>query len=354
MPSQQQNIDKLPLNIKTIWLPVLLSLSVSVYLVASNFSFKTLEKIELSQQLLVGLFFALITVSLRDLAYMYRIKKITGNKMSWWVSLQVVLLWEFGSAVTPGAVGGIALALFILRKEGISYGQAIATIMLTVILDNLAFVTVFTLLFGINGMAMFDVSTHCTDLEGRFVLQGLRSLSKAAWIVYAVQIVVSIFLILGLLAKPNKLKNLIHRLGKISFLKRFETNLESLGDELEITAKHFKKESFGFWLKISIVTIVAWISRYALANALFIAFSDLSLNQFDIFSRQYVLWTFLLLPSTPGASGLAELSFIALNCEFIPGGLSAAVATVWRLFSYYNYILAGVFILPKWLKRVNK
>lgn len=353
MQNQQPNTEKLPLNLRAIWLPVLLSLSVSVYLIVSNFSFKTLEKIELSQQLLVGLFFALITVSLRDLAYMYRIKKVTGSKMSWWVSLQVILLWEFGSAVTPGAVGGIALALFILRKEGISYGQTIATIMLTVILDNLAFVVVFTLLFVINGMAMFDVSSHCADLDGRFVLQGLRSLSKAAWIVYAAQIVISVFLIIGLLAKPEKLKNVIHRLGKIRFLKRFETNLESLGNELEITANHFKKESVGFWVKISLVTIIAWISRHALANALFLAFTDVNLNQFDIFSRQYVLWTFLLLPSTPGASGLAELSFIALNCEFIPGGLSAAVATVWRLFSYYNYILAGVFILPKWLKRVN-
>jgi uncharacterized protein (TIRG00374 family) len=78
------------------------------------------------------------------------------------------------------------------------------------------------------------------------------------------------------------------------------------------------------------------------------------LNHIEIFSRQYVLWSFLMVPSTPGASGLAELSFIALNCEFIPGGLSAAVATLWRLFSYYNYILAGILVLPKWLKRVNQ
>lgn len=346
--------ERLPLNIQNIWIPVLLSLGVSIYLIAENLDVKTLASIQLSRKILIGMLAAVFTVSLRDLAYMYRIKTITGNTMSWWVSLQVILLWEFGSAVTPGAVGGIALALFILRKEGISYGQTIATIMLTTILDNLAFVIVFSVLFIINGTAMFNVSATCADLQGHPILQGLRSLSKGAWIVYIVQIFITSFLIFGLLISPKTAQKLFYRIAGFRLLQRFKSSLQTLGDDLIITAQVFKKASLFFWIKISFATLITWISRYALANALFFAFQESDLNHFEIFSRQYVLWTFLMVPSTPGASGLAELSFIALNCEFIPGGLSAAVATLWRLFSYYNYILAGMLVLPKWLKRVNK
>lgn len=345
---------KFPLDLKKVWIPVLLSIGVSVYLIIGSLNLQKLDGIKFSQQLLVGLLLSILTVSLRDLAYMYRIKTITGNSMNWWVSLQVILLWEFGSAVTPGAVGGIALALFILRKEGISYGQTIATIMLTTILDNIAFVMVFSVLFVINGTAMFNVSAACADLQGHPILQGLRSLSKGAWIVYVVQILITTFLIFGLLVSPKIAQKLFYRIGRFRLLQRFKSSLQTLGDDLIITAQVFKKASLSFWIKISFATLITWVSRYALANALFFAFQQADLNHIEIFSRQYVLWTFLMVPSTPGASGLAELSFIALNCEFIPGGLSAAVATLWRLFSYYNYILAGILVLPKWLKRVNQ
>ena len=74
----------------------------------------------------------------------------------------------------------------------------------------------------------------------------------------------------------------------------------------------------------------------------------------EVFARQYVLWIFLVIPTTPGASGWAEISFIALNCEFMPVGLSAAIALVWRIYTYYLYLLVGVMVLPGWLKRTGK
>jgi uncharacterized protein (TIRG00374 family) len=58
-----------------------------------------------------------------------------------------------------------------------------------------------------------------------------------------------------------------------------------------------------------------------------------------------------MLPATPGASGVAEVSFMAMNCEYIPVGLSAAVALVWRMFSYYLYLVVGVFMLRRFLLR---
>ncbi len=344
---------KQPVKLGRVWIPVTISVIVSAYLIYSNFSVKSFAKLSFSATVLVGLFIALATVMMRDAAYMYRIRLLTGNKLSWWVSLQVILLWEFGSAITPGAVGGIALALFILRKEGISYGQTTATIILATILDNLAFIIVFSLLLLIYGNSMFSVSTFCPDLEGHFILQGLQSLSKGAWIIYFLQIGITMLLSFGLFVNPQKAKNIFFKLSEKKLLSRFEKKLKQLGEDLVTTSLTFLHQPKTFWLKAIAITIITWVSRYALVNGLVIAFSGETFSQLEVFARQYVLWTFLLLPSTPGASGLAELSFIAMNCEFFPEGTSAFVATIWRMFNYYIYIILGIVVLPRWLKRVN-
>jgi uncharacterized membrane protein YbhN (UPF0104 family) len=71
------------------------------------------------------------------------------------------MLWEFGSAITPASVGGISLAFFILHKEGIKPGKATSILMFCTYLDNVAFILVFSLLFGLLGSSMFDLSAVC-------------------------------------------------------------------------------------------------------------------------------------------------------------------------------------------------
>jgi uncharacterized membrane protein YbhN (UPF0104 family) len=343
-------------SLAKILIPALLSVGVSAYLIYTNFDLAVFSSISITPQLIQGLILAALVVIVRDLAYMYRIREITGGNLGWWVSLQVILLWEYGSAITPGAVGGIALALFILRREGISYGRTIGSIMLTTILDNLAYVVVFSILFAAYGKSLFIVNAVCPDLEGHAILQGLRALSHGTWIVYIAMIFFTAILTFGLFISPGTAQRFFHWLGDIRWLSRFKNGLYNLGDDLVITSSTFASKPFIFWVRISLTTLISWVSRYALANAVIYAFSDnvAVLDMGEIFTRQYVLWSFLIVPSTPGASGLAELSFMAMNCEFIPVGLSALVATIWRLFSYYLYLIAGAFVLPYWLKRVNK
>ncbi|MGK0280413.1 MAG: hypothetical protein ACI9RU_003196, partial [Litorivivens sp.] len=48
---------------------------------------------------------ALLTVVIRDLGYMYRIRALTDNAISWRKSFDVIMLWEFASALTPSVVG---------------------------------------------------------------------------------------------------------------------------------------------------------------------------------------------------------------------------------------------------------
>ena len=62
----------------------------------------------------------------------------------------------------------------------------------------------------------------------------------------------------------------------------------------------------------------------------------------------------MLISPTPGGAGVAELAFDGFLHDFIPNGLSPAIALLWRLMSYYPYLIVGAVVLPAWLRRVYK
>jgi uncharacterized membrane protein YbhN (UPF0104 family) len=56
---------------------------------------------------------------------------------------------------------------------------------------------------------------------------------------------------------------------------------------------------------------------------------------------------------TPGGAGFAEFMFTNFLGEFIANpALTVTLAFVWRLFSYYPYLIVGAIVLPRWLARV--
>ena len=64
------------------------------------------------------------------------------------------------------------------------------------------------------------------------------------------------------------------------------------------------------------------------------------------------MWIMMLVSPTPGGSGFAEFVFKEYLGEFLPGaGLAVMMAMLWRLVTYYPYLLAGVFIVPRWVAR---
>jgi uncharacterized protein (TIRG00374 family) len=63
---------------------------------------------------------------------------------------------------------------------------------------------------------------------------------------------------------------------------------------------------------------------------------------------------FLRVSPTPGGSGVAEWAFGELMSDLTTSFiLLGAMAVIWRLISYFPYLLIGSFILPRWLKRKN-
>ena len=341
------------INVWKLLIPISIGVSVSVYLIATNFNFQALHAIHLNKKLILGLLLGVLTVVSRDFAFMYKLRLSTGSKMTWLKTFQTITMWEFCACITP-KISEAPLVLFVLKNSGLTYGKSVAVLMLNAFFDNLAFVVVFTVLYLTLGSQMLLFSTNCADLQGHPFIQGIRQFADKAWIGYVLILSACVFLGVALFILPHATRKFFHQLAEVKFLSHFKKNIAHLGDEIEITAHEFRNKPLNFWWKMSVATLINWVSRYLLATTLLFTFANTDLNLLHVFSRQYVLWIFTSIPATPGASGVAELSFIALNCEFMPVGLSAAIALVWRMYSYYLYVLLGLIVLPKWAKQLSQ
>jgi glycosyltransferase 2 family protein len=335
-------------------IPIGIGVAVSAYLLYAlgRHDLSALQEIVWSQHLVIGIGIALLTILVRDIAYIYRIWQLTGKQLSFGKCFQVIMLWEFGSSVTPASIGGITLALFILHKEKISFGKGAAIVLLCSYLDNIAFVALFSLLFFVLGMGMFDLSASCSYLADKPVVQVFRSLGHYVWIGFIVVAVMGGLLGFSIFVRPDLAKRGLYRIASWRILSRWQIQIQSLGEEIWLTSLEFKDRGLLDLMRLIIVTIISWSARYALASALLWTFNP-SINQLLVFSRQYVHRVIVMIPATPGGSGIAEASFLGMNCEFMPASMALIIVLLWRLLNFYIYLAIGAIVLPSWLSRVR-
>lgn len=286
---------------------------------------------------------ALLCVVGRDFFYMLRIRLLTHNELSWKASFYVIMLWEFASALSPGVVGGVAVAMFILKKERIDLGRSTAIVLITAMMDNLfyALMIPFVFLF-IDSAALFPGHSF-----------GSSSVQFIFWTGFFIFLGLTLFLFTSLFLLPSFAKHLLGMLFSLPFLKRWKTKVLTLGENIEKTALFMRKEPFIYWIKVFLATCGSWISRYLVINALLQAFLQLGiLDHILLLGKQLVLWLLMRVSPTPGGSGVAEYAFGELLVDFSQSALLlASLAIVWRMISYFPYLFIGAFLLPRWLKR---
>lgn len=279
----------------------------------------------------------------RDFFYMIRIRVLTKNLLTWKKSFNVIMIWEFASALSPGVMSGAAVAMFILKREQVPLGRSTAIVIITAFMDNLFYVIMVPLvLLVINQEYLFSIHT-----------QNSHGVKWVFWTGFIVIVGICMFLFSSIFIFPKLASKLLGGIFNISFLKKWRPQAMKTSEEMEIASKELKKEKPSFWLKTFGATLASWISRYLVINCILNAFLALDFfNNIQVFGKQFVLWLFMRMSFTPGGSGVAEYAFGELLATFSTSGiLIACLAILWRLISYFPYIFIGAIILPRWMKR---
>lgn len=283
----------------------------------------------------------------RDFGLSLRFRILTDRDLKWKQAIKVTYLCEFTSAVSPSAVGGSALGMVYLNREGIDIGRATTLMLTTLFLDELFLVVMApTMILLSPAREIFDIGSTSFSL----------GLGLTFWLVYAGVFIYTTLLFLGILVKPRAVASFLRRLFSLPFLRRWKPQVEAMGDNMIATSAVLKSKPLKFWLKAFGATVMSWLSRYLVVNAIFLAFvPSADPEQFLILARQVVVWVLLMISPTPGGSGLSEWLFKEVYGALVPTvGLALFMAIFWRLISYYVYLIVGVCILPKWFTKFSK
>jgi len=297
---------------------------------------------------LFWIFISLVLMCVRDFAYMLRLRILTDGELSWRQCFDCILLWEFASAVTPSVVGGSAVAIFFVNKEGIKIGKATAIVMITAFLDEMFYIIMVPVIFLlVRNQSVFPEDTTFAFFNSFLGIKGIFILGYLFILVLTSVIIYSVFI------NPRGFKWFLVFLFKIRFLRKWRYAAMQTGNDLIATSKEMKQKNILFWLKAFGATFLSWTARFWVVNCLIMTFISVE-QHFLIYARQLVMWVIILISPTPGSSGIAEFVFSDFLKEFIPIGFSPAIALMWRFVSYYPYLFIGFIILPHWLKRVYR
>lgn len=333
-------------TLRRIALPIIIGLAVASFMVYRSFDVNVFKNIDWKWTILFWLFIAVLLMGVRAVAYMYRLRILTDNTLSWRRCFQVIMLWEFASSITPTIVGGSVVALYIVNKEGINMGRTTSIVFITTLFDELFYITIAPIIIIFTGyQKLFMLDAEFVLFNSRIGIFGIF-LSGYTFIV-----IFSLIIFFGVFINPRGLKWFIIKIFKLPLLRKWLHKAVETGDQIITTSKELKGKKFIFWMKVYLSTFISWTARFWMVNCIILAF--LSIDQhLLIYARQLVMWVILLISPTPGGSGIAEFIFAGFLGEFITPGLVPALALLWRLLSFYPYIFIGMIILPTWIKRV--
>ena len=346
--------DKVPsiFNSKRIALAILIGLAAIGYMFYGEMSENGLSLSSLMSNIMKAspfwLMMAFIVLIIRDGGYMFRIRHLTLKKLNWKSSFYVILLWEFASALTPSVVGGAAIVVFILSKEGIPFGKSLAYVMLTTILDNLFFVFAGLLVLLHAGSNIFPNTAYVssTFLQNSFYLS------------YALIAIYVLLMAMGLFISPRGFKMVLMKVTSWKLFRRWRKAANEQGSQMLLASEELKNANFFYWFKAGISTLFIWTARYFMLNCLVAAFAEQEMSFIDhqaAFSKQVIMWIAQLVSPTPGAAGVAESLFKVFFKDVLTGsGIVLFVAFLWRAITHIAYLALGAFFLPKWIKRVFK
>ncbi len=337
-------------RLSRVLIPIVLGLGAIFYMLYRQFDPRELTKITWTVHTTFWLSLALLLLIGRHLMYSLRLYIIADGLFTYRKCIELLFIWEFSGTIAPTNAGGAAVALFVLTLEKIPPAKTAVIIIYKILLDSIFYFTLFPTLFLIFGFKMLRPNMHSlADLDG----WGYSFLT-----VYGLMTLEGILLGYGIFINPFGLKNFLGWMTKFRFLQRFQSRAVKFGEELIIASKALQQQPRRFHLRAFGATAAAWTMRFSLIVCLIIGIQENIPTDFfthaTLFARSSVMYIVTLFSPTPGGAGLAEVVFGGFFQEYVSPTVALMIALLWRVMTYYSYLIAGAIVIPNWIRKLIK
>ncbi len=282
------------------------------------------------------LLLAFLTHLLTMCFWAMRVKTMSGSlgyRVGFWYSLNLVFANLLASAITPAQAGGEPVRIHELYKAKIPLGDATAVVIMERVLDGIA-------LAGLAAFAMIFLTEQW---------KSLGAISEIMVFITWIFVVGCLFLFYLAIRRPDVVKRVVARctlwLTKKWENSRVEALLTRADKEIDnfqgATLKFVHTAKSGLVLGM-IFTLLYWVSEILTASLILMGLGQppLFLESFVI---QLILAILMMIPLTPGSSGIAEVGATTMYALFIPASVVGIFVVLWRIVMYYFNIALGIF-----------
>jgi glycosyltransferase 2 family protein len=221
--------------------------------------------------------------------------------ISVWEGTKIVIANQFLAGITPSVAGGEPVRIYLLNKDGLTTGGATAAVLGERLID-----AIFLLMLVPVGFFVFK-----DRINVQIISYGLS--------IGVVVFVTGIVLFALALKYPKKTRGLLCAISvKINKLRKKKEECSTVADRIGREVDNFHDNMVFFltggkkeFLTAGGLTVLMWSVGFMIPSLILLA---LGLPPFwvESYAAQALLMIIVLLPTTPGSSGVAELGMAAL------------------------------------------
>jgi hypothetical protein len=320
-------------QVKWLYISVGFSLLVLIVILFFTINENTLQYLKQINPLFLLL--AFLTHILTMCFWAWRVKKMSGSlgyKIGFFYSLNLVFANLLAAAVTPAQAGGEPVRIHELYKAKVPLGDATAIVIMERVLDGIA-------LAGLAAFAMIVLTDQW---------KSLGAISEIMVFVTWIFVVGCLFLFYLAIRRPDVVKRVVNRAAMFLTKKWDSERVTELIvradkeiDNFQVAVIRFVKSAKGGLLWGMLFTLLYWVSEIVTASLILVGLGQppLILESFVI---QLILAILMMLPLTPGSSGIAEVGATSMYALFIPASIVGIFVVIWRIVLYYFNIALGI------------
>ncbi|MCX6693109.1 MAG: flippase-like domain-containing protein [Methanomicrobiales archaeon] len=311
---------------------ILISITSLAFIFISTFNESTIYHI-----LSFSIPFLVLAISFHFIALLFwglRVKLMArslGYHVGFFYCVNLVLANLLVAALTPGMAGGEPVRVHELYRAGVPVGDATALVIMERILDGVVLTVM-----GIVAIAL--MSTIWWSFPPSFIMGVM-----VAWVVFIGILALPVLA----LRYPKVAKGIINRV--ISGLaRRFP------GERMERVASGVNKELDNMFSGLQLFTgravsgsllglgstALFWLAEFLVPSMILMGLGYPP-SIAESFFFQIIIAIVMMIPTTPGASGVAEISTSYLYSLIIPASVVGIFVLIWRVVTFYLNIVLG-------------
>jgi uncharacterized protein (TIRG00374 family) len=282
--------------------------------------------------------FLILAIVFHFLAYGFWARRIEtmaaslGHRVEFSYCLNLVMANLLAGSITPAQAGGEPVRIHQLYRHDVPLGDATAIVVVERVLD--------AIVLGIAGIGAIFLLGEMVEAVPR----SLTLVITLAWLVMVLLIAAFVYSV----RNPELLKRILRRISGIFVkrwdMKRIERLIASIDREVDNfhdSLSRFVAHARGGLLRGALYTALFWFSEFIIVSLILMGIGEQPYYLLSLIA-QIVIAIIMMIPLTPGSSGIAELSATSIYGLFIPTSIVGVLVVVWRAIFYYLNIAVGI------------